>query len=167
MLDHKDHRRYADAQELSAQRFAQLLASGKTATDAYEEAGYKRSHSNGPALAKSEEISARVAQISAERWKQEQATAAVAAERSAITRQSLVEKIEEARQAAMEAGQYSAAVSAAKEIAVLLGIRIERSERGAPGEFDWVDRLNLEELRALAKGELDVEAYRKDPRPVN
>jgi hypothetical protein len=118
MLDHKDHRRYADAQELSAQRFAQLLASGKTATDAYEEAGYKRSHSNGPALAKSEEISARVAQISAERWKQEQATAAVAAERSAITRQSLVEKIEEARQAAMEAGQYSAAVSAAKEIGV-------------------------------------------------
>src|SRR5262249_48540171 len=32
--------------------FARLLASGKTATDAYEEAGYKRSHSNGPALAK-------------------------------------------------------------------------------------------------------------------
>jgi phage terminase small subunit len=112
------------------ERFAQLLASGKTATDAYEEAGYKRSHSNGPALAKSEEI-------------------------------------EEARQAAMEAGQYSAAVSAAKEIAVLLGIRIERSERGAPGEFDWFDRLNLEELRALAKGELDVEAYRKDTRTVN
>jgi len=149
------------------ERFAQLLASGKNATDAYEQAGYKRSHSNGPALAKTEEISARVAQISAERWKQEQATAAAAAERSAITRQSLVEKIEEARVAAMEAGQYSAAVAAAKEIAVLLGIRIERSERGGPGEFEWVDRLNLEELRALAKGELDVEAYRKDPRAVN
>ena len=29
------------------ERFAQLLASGKTATDAYEEAGYKRSDSNG------------------------------------------------------------------------------------------------------------------------
>jgi hypothetical protein len=58
-------------------------------------------------------------------------------------------------------------VAATKEIAVLLGIRIERSERGGPGEFDWVDRLNLEELRALAKGELDVEVYRKDPRAVN
>jgi hypothetical protein len=118
-------------------------------------------------MAKTQEISARVAQISAERWKQEQATAAVAAERSAITRQSLVDKLEATRKAADEAGQYSAAVAATKEIAVLLGIRIERSERGGPGEFDWVDRLNLEELRALAKGELDVEAYRKDLRAVN
>jgi hypothetical protein len=149
------------------ERFAQLLASGKTATDAYEEAGYKRSDSNGPTLAKNEEIRGRVAEINAERWSREQAAVAAAVERTAITRQSLVEKIEEARVAAMEAGQYSAAVSAAKEIAVLLGIRIERSERGAPGEFDWVDRLNLDELRALAKGELGVEAYRKDPRTVN
>jgi hypothetical protein len=91
----------------------------------------------------------------------------VAAERSAITRQSLVEKLEATRKAADEAAQFSAAVAATKEIAVLLGIRIERSERGGPGEFDWVDRLNLEELRALAKGELDVEVYRKDPRAVN
>jgi phage terminase small subunit len=45
------------------ERIAQLLASGKTATDAYELAGYKRSHSNGPALARTEEISARVAEI--------------------------------------------------------------------------------------------------------
>jgi hypothetical protein len=149
------------------ERFAQLLASGKTATDAYEEAGYKRSHSNGPALAKTEEIRARVAQISAERWKQEQATAAAAAERSAITRQSLVDKLEATRKAADEAGQFSAAVAAAKEISVLLGIRIERSERGGPGEFEWVDRLTVDELRALAKGELDVEAYRKEPRAVN
>jgi len=149
------------------ERFAQLLASGKTAKDAYATAGYKASESNGAWLARKEEISSRVAEISREHWSREQAAAAAAVERTAITRQSLVEKIEAARQAAMEAGQFSAAVAAAKEIAVLLGIRIERSERGGPGEFDWVDRLNLEELRALAKGELDVEAYRKDPRTVN
>jgi hypothetical protein len=147
--------------------FARLLASGKTAKDAYGLAGYRASDSNGAWLARKEEISTRVAEISAERWKQEQATAAVAAERSAITRQSLVEKLEATRKAADEAAQFSAAVAATKEIAVLLGIRIERSERGGPGEFDWVDRLNLEELRALAKGELDVEVYRKDPRAVN
>jgi len=147
--------------------FARLLASGKTAKDAYGLAGYRASDSNGAWLARKEEISTRVAEISAERWKQEQATAAVAAVRSAITRQSLVEKLEATRKAADEAAQFSAAVAATKEIAVLLGIRIERSERGGPGEFDWVDRLNLEELRALAKGELDVEVYRKDPRAVN
>jgi hypothetical protein len=149
------------------ERFAQLLASGKTATDAYEEAGYKRSDSNGPALARTPEISGRVAEITGERWKQEQKAGAIAAERCAVTKISLIDDLREARKRALEANQISAYVNATKEIAILAGVRIERSERGGPGEFDWVDRLNLEELRALAKGELDVEAYRKDPRAVN
>jgi hypothetical protein len=53
----------------------------------------------------------------------------------------------------MEAGQISAAVAALKEIGVLSGIRIERSERGAPGEFDWLDRLSVDELCGTGKGE--------------
>ena len=70
------------------ERFAQLLAGGKTATDAYELAGYKRSDSNGPALARTEEISGRVAEINVERLKLERVTAAAAAERAVVTRQS-------------------------------------------------------------------------------
>jgi phage terminase small subunit len=144
------------------ERFAQLLASGKTATDAYELAGYKRSDSNGPALARTDEISGRVAEINGERLRQEGATAAVAAERAAVTRQSLVEGAQAIRKAAMEANQFSAAVAAHKEIGVLTGIRIERSERGAPGEFDWLEKLTIEELRLLAAGKLDIASYRKD-----
>jgi hypothetical protein len=143
------------------ERFAQLLASGKTATDAYEEAGYKRSDSNGPALARTAEISGRVAEIHGEILKRERATAAVAAERAVVTRQSLIEKAEAIYEQAKEAGQTAAAVSALKEIGVLAGIRIERLERGAPGEFDWVEKLTVEELRALARGELDIEAARQ------
>jgi hypothetical protein len=45
---------------------------------------------------------------------------------------------------------------------VLSGIRIERSERGQPGEFDWLDRLSIAELHLIAKGELDIESYRKN-----
>jgi hypothetical protein len=41
------------------ERFAQLLASGKTGTDAYEEAGYRRNDGNGPALAGTEELNGR------------------------------------------------------------------------------------------------------------
>jgi hypothetical protein len=143
------------------ERFAQLLALGKTATDAYEGAGYVRSHSNGPALARKPEISARVAEITAVAFERERTTAAAAAERAVITRQSLIEKVEAARLAAMEAGQFSAAVAATKEIGVLAGIRIERSERGQPGEFDWLDKLDVNELRLLAEGKLDIDAYRQ------
>jgi len=50
---------------------------------------------------------------------------------------------------AMESGQLSAAVSALKEKGVLSGKRVERSEIGAPGEFDHLNDDELE--RALAE----------------
>jgi phage terminase small subunit len=144
------------------ERFAQLLASGKTAKDAYATAGYKPSESNGAWLARKEEISSRVAEINNETLARERATAAAAAERAVITRQSLIEKAEAIYAKAIEAGQLSAAVAATKEIGVLAGIRIERSERGMPGEFDWVDKLSVDELRLLADGKLDIASFRKD-----
>ena len=143
------------------ERFAQLLAAGKTATDAYELAGYKRDAGNSSHLAKSDDITSRVQEITTESLERVRATAAVAAERAAITRQSLTEMARELYAQAKEAGQTAAAVSALKEIGVLAGIRIERSDRGPPGEFDWVEKLTLEELRMLARGELDIEAVRQ------
>src|SRR5215813_9231841 len=114
-----------------------------------------------PGESKTEEITARVAQINTETLERERKIASVAAERAAITRQSLIEKAEAIRAAAMKAGQFSAAVAATKEIGVLSGIRIERSERGQPGEFDWLDKLSVEELRLLADGKLDIASYRQ------
>jgi hypothetical protein len=148
------------------ERLAQLLASGMTATDAYQQAGYKRSDSNGPALARTDEISGRVAEINGQTLERERATAAAAAERAVVTRQSLIQKAEAIYEQAKEAGQTAAAVSALKEIGVLSGIRIERSERGAPGEFDWLDKVSTDELRLAAAGKLDLvalrERYRQD-----
>jgi hypothetical protein len=144
------------------ERFSQLLASGKCATDAYELAGYRRSHSNGPNLARTEEINTRVAQITTENWEKERASAAVAAERRAITRESLIEKAEAVLAGAMEAGQFSAATAAIREIGVLSGKRIERSESGMPGEFEWLENLSVEELGLLAQGKLDIARYRDD-----
>jgi hypothetical protein len=69
---------------------------------------------------------------------------------------------QEIRTAALEAGQLSAAVAATKEIGVLAGIRIERSERGAPGEFDWVEKLSIAELQALAEGKLDIASFKDE-----
>jgi hypothetical protein len=143
------------------ERFAQLLASGKNATDAYELAGYRRSDSNGPTMARTEQIRGRVAEINREAFEQQRVTAAAAAERCVITRQSLIAMANELYQQAKEAGQTAAAVAALKEIGVLSGIRIERSERGQPGEFEWISKLSVEELRQLAEGKLDITAYQQ------
>ncbi|HEY7243379.1 MAG TPA: hypothetical protein VH678_05790 [Xanthobacteraceae bacterium] len=132
------------------ERFARLLASGKTAVDAHELAGYKRDDGHASRWARKPEIRARVQEI-----------AGTAAERAAVTVDGLIAKAEAVLAAAMEAGQHSAAIAAIKEIGVLSGKRIERSERGQPGEFDWLDRLSVAELELLANGELDIESYRK------
>jgi hypothetical protein len=141
------------------EKFAQLLAFGRSAKDAYSGAGYAPSDSNGAWLARKQEISSRVAELNIQALERERTTAAAAAERAVVTRQSLIEKVEAARLAAMEAGQFSAAVAATKEIGVLSGIRIERSERGQPGEFEWLNKLSPEELRDLADGKLNIRDY--------
>jgi hypothetical protein len=121
------------------EKFARLLASGKTATDAYEQAGYKRSDSNGPALARTPEISGRVAEING-----------LAAHRTGITKEKLIAWADEIRREASAHGQYSAAIAALKEIGILTGLRIERSERGQPGEFsEMTDAQLVAELRGL------------------
>jgi hypothetical protein len=78
-----------------------------------------------------------------------------------VTVESLINEAEDARVAAMEAGQFSAAIAAIKEKGVLSGKRVERSERGAPGKFDWLEDLSADELRAFIDGKLDIESYRQ------
>jgi hypothetical protein len=56
-------------------------------------------------------------------------------------------------------GQNAAAMTAVKEIGILTGIRIERRESGAPGEFAEIEKMTAEELEAFIAGEL--EAYRR------
>ena|SRR5690242_12575524 len=137
------------------ERFAQLLAGGKSARDGYELAGYRRSDSNGAWLAKKEHIRDRIAEINRETLERERTTAAVAAERAAVTRQSLIEMAEALYTQAKKAGQTAAAVAALKEMGVLSGIRIERSERGAPGEFDFLEQMDEAQLLVFIEtGEL-------------
>ena len=141
------------------ERFAQALVAGKSAKDAYTSAGYSPSDSNGAWLARKEAISNRVAEINNGKFERQQKVEAAAAERSTITRAGLIEMAKEVYVQAKESGQSAAAVAAVKEIGVLSGIRIERSERGQPHEFAWIEKLSVEDLRLLAAGELDLTQF--------
>src|ERR1700738_4767362 len=117
------------------ERFAHLLASGETATEAHQLAGYKRGRGNASRLATDPEIQDRVQQITA-----------VGAERAAVTVESLINEAEQARRGAMGAGQYAAAVAAVKEKGVLSGKGGERRESGAPGEFVEIENMTASQL---------------------
>ena len=114
------------------ERFAQELAKGKTATEAYETAGFRRHDGNCSRLRGNERIEARLAELQDR-----------GAKRAEVTLESLLNEVEEARKGAMHAGQFSAAVAALKEKGILSGKRIERAEVGGPGDFE---RLSDDEL---------------------
>jgi len=122
------------------ERFAHLLAQGKAAVEAYEQAGYRRVDGNAVRLAKKPAIAGRVQELTGQE-----------AEKAKIT---LIAEAEEIRVRAMESKQFSAAIAAIREIGVLSGHRIERREIGAPGEFealtdDELERAIIERFTAL------------------
>jgi len=117
------------------ERFAQLLAQGKSAVGAYEQAGYRRDDGNAVRLTKKTAIAGRVQELTRK-----------AAEKAKITVETLLRELDDIRQRAMASGQLSAGVAAIKEMGVLSGVRVERKEVGAAGEFDHLSDDELERL---------------------
>lgn len=98
------------------ERFAQTLASGKTATDAYAEAGYQPNRQNAARLTTNDDIKARVAEL--------QERSAIRAE---ITVAKLTEMYLEDRKLARDNAQAAAAVGAVTALGKLHGLIVDRS----------------------------------------
>jgi hypothetical protein len=106
------------------ERFAQELAKGISASQAYVNAGYKPHHDNPSRLRGDEGIQARVTEL------QQRASKSVD-----ITIASLTKMYLEDRKLATELGQASAAKGCLDSLAKLHGLMIDRKETGGPGEF--------------------------------
>jgi phage terminase small subunit len=116
--------------------FARELAAGKKPLDAALAAGYPDSNCaprNARRRAARADVKAMVAELRAP-----------VVDKLEITLSLLIERADQIYRQAMLAGQFNAAISALKELGVLTGKRVERSERGEPGEFD---SMSDEELR--------------------
>jgi hypothetical protein len=125
------------------ERYAQELAKGKTADEAYQLAGYKANRGNAARLKANESISDRVTELS-----EKIATRTV--ERTAITKEwisgKLVENLERSMQArrvcgedGAETGNYTYQGSVANKslelLARLHGHMVDKKEVGRPGDF--------------------------------
>ena len=117
------------------EKFAQELAAGLSAAEAYGRAGYQHNYGNCIRLKGNERIVARVLEL--------QKRGAVRAE---VTVASLVQELDEARTTALRLGQASAAVAATMGKAKVTGQIIDRAEVGKPGEFDSMTENELLEF---------------------
>ena len=138
------------------ERFAQALAKGKTASEAYKEAGYAPNRGNCIRLKDNESVRKRLAEL------QEPI-----AKKAQITLARLLEMAEAVYDAAKAAGQNAAAIAAVKELGVLSGERVERRENGAPGEFEAMTDHDLDAFIAQREGLLGSGAGREGTSPVS
>jgi len=121
------------------ERFAQEIAKGKTLVEAYEVAGYEPHDSNACKLANHPEIQARVSELIGK--------AAIRAEIS------VAKFTEDLLRIAKKAEDYDSAQGLAvskgaiMDAAKLNGLVVDRSERGAPGEFADIENMDAEQIR--------------------
>jgi phage terminase small subunit len=105
--------------------FAQEIAKGKSAVEAYKTAGYRPSRKNASRLKANEDVNARVVELQG-----------VATRSTEITIESIFRELDEANVVAKERGQASAMVSASALRAKLAGLMVERVEVGGVGDFN-------------------------------
>jgi phage terminase small subunit len=99
------------------ERFAQALAKGKTASEAYVLAGYKESRAAASRLSTKINIVDRVAQLQD-----------LGAQRAEVTIASLIQEAADIQEAAKVDKQYAAATSALTAKAKLAGLWIDKNE---------------------------------------
>ncbi len=149
------------------ERFAQGLASGKSAAESYEAAGYKPSRHNASHLHRNDTISQRVAELLAEREQIHGQATAKAIEATGLTKEWVLERLVENANRSMQAeaakdeegnitGEYryngTVANRALELLGKELGMFIDRKEVGKPGEFtDMDDDALLKQVRERAK----------------
>lgn len=99
------------------ERFAQALAKGKTADEAYVFAGYAENRGNATRLKANESVLKRVAELQD-----------LGSLRAEVTLESLIREAGEIQEAAKQEKQYSAATAALTAKAKLAGLWIDKAE---------------------------------------
>jgi phage terminase small subunit len=138
------------------ERFAQALAAGKNAVDAYEFAGYRRNRGHASTLRKDPKLLKRVDEILESRGQIQARGALAAIERACLTKSTVIDMLIADRELARKNGQSSAAIRATELIGIELGMFVKRTDNKHTVERRFSE-LSEEEQERVA-GELLREA---------
>lgn len=120
------------------ERFAQEVAQGRSATEAYAAAGYTPNQPSASRLLSNVMVQARVAELQGK-----------VSRKVEVTLESLLAEAEEARALAITLKQPGAAIAAIKEKGVLAGVRVEKRENT---NRHSAREMTDDELAAIASG---------------
>lgn len=129
------------------ERFCEELAKGKSASEAYETAGFKPNRHNGATLARQKHILTRVAELLAQRSEMEREATQKATEALAIDKQWVMARLVENAQEARALENFNASTRALELIGKEFGMFIDRKHIDVKNDTRV---LTDEELLAIA-----------------
>lgn len=134
------------------ERFAQELAKGKTADEAYVLAGYKENRGNAATLKAKQSILKRVQEIQGR-----------AAEKAGVTRERILDALARIAFAPVGSDHIKTADirAACMDLAKIEGHVVDRAEVGGPGDFDRMDDEELARHVASEAAELGIAGGRR------
>ena len=130
------------------EQFCRLIVEGRSANQAYVDAGYKPNRGNSAKLRGYEIIEKRINELMLEKAAKLEEKQQQVAQDLAIDRAWLMRKLGTVIAMAEAKQDANAVVNAIKELGVLSGERIEKSEHGRPGEFAAIEAMSRAELEA-------------------
>lgn len=156
------------------ERFAQALAGGTGVAEAYVQAGYPPNRGNATKLKQKEYIGKRVDELLSQKESIIAQATARAIEKTALTKEWVIERLRENVERAMQAapakdsngnivGDYkwegSVANRALELLGKELGMFIDRSEHGKPGDFDRMSDQELADFVRQESGAVSKEVH--------
>lgn len=135
--------------------FAQSIAKGENASQAYVSAGFRPSRANACRLQQDERIQQRVADLLADRAKKDVRAAEKAVESLALSRKWVLSRLVINAEGALARHDGATANRALELIGKEQGMFIDRKETGAPGDFASMQ--NAGEVLDLVRKELGDE----------
>jgi phage terminase small subunit len=153
------------------ERFAQELAKGRSASEAYVAAGFKANRAGASRLQHKTSVSQRVHELLAKSRHIEEAATQTAADALAIDRQWIMDRLKENVERALQAvqpldaegkpsGEYKYDGAVANRALELLGreigMFIERREVGKPGSFEDLNAQERDKLLEFLDKELEA-----------
>lgn len=136
--------------------FAQELARGENASQAYRNAGFSDNRANACRLQQDERIKQRVAQLLTEKARQHAKASEKAIQKLSISREWVLAKLVENAEGALERKDGSTANRALELLGIEQGMFIKRTESGAPGDFAGLT--SADEVIARVRADLGDEA---------
>ena len=133
------------------ERFAQALAAGKSAVDAYELAGYRRNRGHASTLRRNPKLLKRVDEILETQGQIQGRGALAAIERAKLTKTTVIDMLIADRELARKNGQSSAAIRATELLGKELGMFVDRSDNRHRIEKRFSDMTREEQEAAVEK----------------